>query len=256
MIHNENSRVKIPAILHLLRLGYEYIPQEQHKKRDLKTNIFPNLFIKSVSKINNDVFTEKEVQRFLEEITLDLDNEDLGEKFYERLTSTSGIKLIDFADFEKNAFHITTELPYKNEDESFRPDITLCVNGMPLAFIEVKKPHNRDGVLAERRRMNKRFENKRFRRFANITQLMVFSNNMEYEDGVIDPVFGAFYAPSTYGNFNFNFFREDEEFPVSQALKNLNENQENKILKDNNLLVIKHNPEFKTNKNPNTPTNR
>jgi type I restriction enzyme R subunit len=31
---------------------------------------------------------------------------------------------------------------------------------------------------------------------------------------------------------------------------------ENFILKDNNLAVIKSSPEFLTNKNPNTPTNR
>jgi type I restriction enzyme R subunit len=31
---------------------------------------------------------------------------------------------------------------------------------------------------------------------------------------------------------------------------------ENFVLKDNNLAVIKSSPEFLTNKNPNTPTNR
>lgn len=51
----------------------------------------------------------------------------------------------------------------------------LLVNGMPLAFVEVKTPNNKKGMLAERDRINERFQNKRFRRFANITQLMVFS---------------------------------------------------------------------------------
>lgn len=27
----------------------------------------------------------------------------------------------------------------------------------PLVFLEVKKPHNREGILAERKRMNQRF---------------------------------------------------------------------------------------------------
>lgn len=31
MIHNENSRVKIPAIAHLTRLGYTYLPLKQCK---------------------------------------------------------------------------------------------------------------------------------------------------------------------------------------------------------------------------------
>lgn len=256
MTHNENSRVKIPAILHLMRLGFTYIPHTDHHFRDIKTNILPEIFKKKLQEINGNTFTKEDFKRLLEEIVLELDYEDLGESFYDRLVSKSGIKLIDFSNFDKNAFHVTTEMTYKNEDEEFRPDITLFINGLPLAFIEVKKPHNKEGILAERRRMNSRFKNKKFRRFANITQLMVFSNNMEYEEGVVDPVFGAFYAPSSYSDFNFNFFKEDIDFPVQQNLLSLNNEDENLILKDNNLMVIKHNPEFATNKHENTPTNR
>lgn len=254
MTFNENSRVKIPAILHLMRLGYEYIPLTKQTRRE-DTNIFEDLFVESISKINPEVSAE-EIKRLLDEISLELDYEDIGEKFYQRLTSTSGIKLIDFNNFSKNSFHITTELTCKNGEEEFRPDITVIINGMPLAFIEVKKPHNRDGILAERSRINSRFKRKHFRKFANITQLMVFSNNMEYEDGVVEPIFGAFYATAAYADLNFNYFREDDDYPVRQKLIELSDAQENSILKDNNLLVIKHSPEFQVNKNPNSPTNR
>ncbi|TSJ44881.1 type I restriction endonuclease subunit R [Fluviicola chungangensis] len=254
MKFNENSRVKIPAILQLMRLGYEYIPQTDRHYRE-NTNIFPEIFVNSLYRINPEA-NKEEILRVLDEIALELDYEDLGQKFYERLTSKSGIKLIDFQNFENNSFHVTTELTCKNGDEEFRPDITVLINGMPLAFVEVKKPHNKEGVLAERSRINSRFKNKRFRRFANITQLMVFSNNMEYEDGIVEPVFGAFYATSAYSDLHFNYFREDEDYPVQQKLLVLTEQQENAILKDNNLLVIKQSPEFNTNKNPNSPTNR
>lgn len=254
MIFNENSRVKIPAILHLLRLGYHYIPQKDQTRR-MDTNIFESIFLESLSKINPNS-TQEELLRLLDEISFELDYEDLGRKFYERLVSTSGIKLIDFKNFNNNSFHVTTELTCKNGDEEFRPDITLLINGLPLAFIEVKKPHNKEGVIVERNRMNQRFKNKYFRKFANITQLMVFSNNMEYDDGIVDPVFGAFYATSAYNDLRFNFFREDPDYPVRQALLPLKDEKENAILRDNNLMVIKHNPEFQTNKFENTPTNR
>ena len=92
-----------------------------------------------------------------------LDNDDLGQAFYNMLTSTSGTRLIDFRDFDNNFFHVVTELTYKNGDEEFRPDITLLINGMPLAFIEVKNSNNQDGVLAERNRINTRFKNKKFK---------------------------------------------------------------------------------------------
>ena len=254
MIFNENSRVKIPAILHLMRLGYTYISQNQQDRRD-DTNIFEDIFVDSLQRINPDS-TKEEILRILDEICLELDYEDLGRKFYQRLSATSGIKLIDFKNFNNNSFHVTTELTCKNGDEEFRPDITILINGMPLAFVEVKKPHNKEGILAERNRINARFKNKRFRRFANITQLMIFSNNMEYEDGIVEPIFGAFYATSAYFDLSFNYFREDEDFPVNQKLRVISEQEENAILKDNNLLVIKHSSEFKTNKEPNTPTHR
>ena len=79
-------------------------------------------------------------------LRLKLDYDDLGREFYKAVTATSGIKLIDFKDFTKNSFHVTTELTCKNGDEEFRPDITVLINGMPLVFIEVKKPNNKEGV--------------------------------------------------------------------------------------------------------------
>ena len=68
---------------------------------------------------------------------------------------------------------------------------------MPLCFIEVKKPHNREGIIAERNRMNVRFQNKKFKNFINISQIMMFSNNLEYDSESITPVHGAFYGTTS-----------------------------------------------------------
>ncbi len=254
MTFNENSRVKIPAILHLCRLGYTYIPLVQ-AKRDESTNIFTYIFAESILRINPDM-DEHGVKRIFEKVSLILDYEDLGEAFFNMLTETSGAKLIDFKNFSNNSFHVVTELPYKNGDDEFRPDITLLVNGMPLAFIEVKKPNNKDGIKAEKERMNTRFKNKKFRKFINISQILVFSNNMEYDTESIEPIQGAFYASTSSDKANFNCFREEEKFDFANLLQPENDDVENFILKDNNLVAIKHSPEFATNKNVNTPTNR
>ena len=192
MAFNENTRVKIPAILHLCRLGYTY-QSLSNAKRDEGTNIFTEIFAESILRINPDA-DESDVKRLFEDVSLALDNEDLGKAFYELLTATSGIRLIDFKNFDNNSFHVVTELPYKNGDDEFRPDITLLINGMPLAFVEVKKPNNQEGVLAERDRINRRFKNKKFRKFINVSQLFVFSNNMEYDTESIEPIQGVFYA--------------------------------------------------------------
>ena len=55
----------------------------------------------------------------------------------------------------------------------------IAEEGDELVFIEVKKPNNHEGILAERNRINTRFKNKKFRKFINLSQILVFSNNME-----------------------------------------------------------------------------
>ncbi|MFZ1567240.1 MAG: type I restriction endonuclease [Thiolinea sp.] len=254
MRFNEDTRVKIPTILHLARLGYTYLSLKD-AQWDENTNIFPNLFCAAISKINPELETP-DIERLLEDVSLLLANEDLGKAFYDRLIQGSGTRLLDFEHFDKNSFHVVTELTCKNGDDEFRPDITLLINGLPLVFIEVKKPHNRDGVLAERSRINARFQNKKFRRFINITQLMLFSNNMEYDNDSPEPLEGAFYASTSYQQAMFNYFREEEALNIAALLKPENEATENAVLKDTNSLIIKNSPEFLTNKSPATPTNR
>ena len=254
MTFTEDSRVKIPTILHLVRLGYEYLSLKE-ANWDTGSNIFPDIFSQAIARLNPDI-EHDDIARLLEEVKLTLDNEDLGKAFYEKLTDQSGVKLIDFNNIKNNRFHVVTELTYQKDDEEFRPDIILLINGMPLVFIEVKKPNNKDGVLAERQRINTRFQNTKFRRFVNITQLMLFSNNMEYDDESPQPIEGAFYASPSYHEPVFNYFREEEIFNLTALLQPEDESIENKILKDNNLEVIKNNPEFITNKSPETPTNR
>lgn len=254
MAFNENTRVKIPAILHLCRLGYKYVSLSK-AKWNVETNIFTDIFEESIQRINPHL-EQGDVKRLLEDVSFVLDNEDLGEAFYNMLIATSGIKLIDFKDFSNNSFHVVTELTYKNGEDEFRPDITLLINGMPLAFVEVKKPNNQEGVLQERDRINVRFKNKKFRKFINISQVLVFSNNMEYDIESIEPIQGAFYASTSYASANFNCFREEEKFDLATLLKDEDDDLENFVLKDNNLSAIKHSPEFITNKEPNSPTNR
>lgn len=72
----------------------------------------------------------------MDEITFQLDYDDLGGDFYKSLTASSGVKLINF---NNNPFHVTTVLKCKNGDEEFRPEITLLINGIRLVFIESKK---------------------------------------------------------------------------------------------------------------------
>lgn len=252
---SENTRVKIPALVHATRLGYDYISlKDPNLVIDKNTNIFKNIFSESLKKINNK--DDINIDKVLNELTIQLDNEDLGKKFYNTLLNgLNGIKLIDFDNINNNTFNVVTELPYENGEDNFRPDIIMLINGMPLGFIEVKKPNNREGILAERNRINTRFKNKKYRRFVNITQLLVFSNNQEYNDDSVVPIEGAFYGTPSYKSVFFNCFRE-EDGSILDNIQEKDEDKENYILKDTNYVSIKGTPEYSTNLSSKTPTNR
>jgi len=303
MAFNENTRVKIPAILQLTRFGYEYVSLKD-AVWDIDTNIFTDIFRDSILRINakpeprmqripgankrasgitdfhpkeyshtgaendqpgmaaesvssyyNIDISHDDISNLLIELKNLLDYEDLGRAFYNRLVSTTGIRLIDFEDFSNNRFHVCTELTCKNGEDEFRPDITILINGMPLVFIEVKKPNNIEGILAERNRINARFQNKKFRRFLNATQFMIFSNNMEYDNESTVPIQGAFYASVSRTEAAFNCFREEDP-AIFDRLSELDEDLENFVLKDNNLVAIKDSAEYITNKSTAKPTNR
>lgn len=251
---NEDSRVKIPALLHLTRLGYQYLPLKG-AAWDKRSNIFTAIFETALLRINPGL-DPAEIRQQLEGIQLDLQNEDLGKAVHKRLIARSGVRLIDFDRLENNSFHVVTELPFENGEDNFRPDITLLVNGMPLAMIEVKKRMNPGGVLEERRRMNRRHANRKFRHFFNLTQLLVFSNNMEYDDAATEPIQGAFYAASTYGEAHFNYFREERSASLTTAIGPPDSEVEDLILTDTNLVAIKGTAEFERNKALDTPTHR
>ena len=102
-------------------------------------------------------------------------------------------------------------------------------------------------MLAESARMNKeRFPNKKFRRFINITQLMIFSNNMEYDAlGGIVPIQGAFYCTGARSYSPFNCFREENlsaqkiaPFHCDYPYKDIDKTAEKSFIQAQNIKPI------------------
>ena len=264
---NEATRVQMPAMVHLTRLGYGYIGKISEDMAgsiyDPDTNILIDVFKRQFELLNPSA--KGEFTQTLRSIRQELANDDLGKSFYKRLTTVSPVRLIDFDNPQNNSFHFTAEFTCKNGQDEFRPDITMFVNGLPLCFVEVKKPNNHGGMVAESKRMNlERFPNRKFRRFINITQLMIFSNNMEYDTmGGIAPIQGAFYCTAARESTPFNCFREENpsNLPIAPFIKeypygSIKQDEEKRILSDFNCQVIHHTPEYQTNLDVNTPTNR
>ena len=263
---SELTRVQMPAIMHLTKLGYEYFGKITKEKENIEydpdTNILIEVFKESFLKLNPNY--QGNVEQILNEIKQELDYDDLGKTFYKKLTSISPYKLVDFEDAKNNVYHCTAEFTCERDGENFRPDITIFINGLPLVFVEVKKPNNPGGMIEEANRMNNvRFPNKKFRRFINITQLMIFSNNMEYDaEGGIVPIQGAFYCTASKDKAKFNCFREDEivngqpVYVTQYPYKELDLEVEKRVLTDFNCQVIHTSVEYQKNKEINTPTNR
>lgn len=217
MRFNEDTRVKIPATIQFLRLGYQY-QSMKNADIDFNTKIFTERFKQAIERINGRSFSQEEISSLLTDIHTVIRNNDLGKEFYFWLTNPQDrIKLIDFDDIDNNDFAVVDELPFSiiegTEEGSFRPDINILVNGMPLAFLEVKKPNNEGGIQKEFDRMiDKRLQNQEYKKFFNMIEIVSFSNNMEYEDAddAEDVKAGSFYTTPNAANTSFSFLREDD----------------------------------------------
>jgi type I restriction enzyme R subunit len=96
MKFNEDSRVKIPTILNLCRLGYEYLLL-RNATWGKETNVFTDIFKESIFKINREELPLDEISGYYDNISLLLEN-------------------------------VVTELPYEKDDDTFSPDIILLIN--------------------------------------------------------------------------------------------------------------------------------
>ncbi|WQW58935.1 type I restriction endonuclease subunit R [Helicobacter pylori] len=185
MPYNEITRVQIPALMHLAKLGYNFISQKDKPNLDTATNILTDSFTQAFARLN----PTKNAKDVLAEMKKRLNYDDLGKSFYEYLLKSEN-QIIDFDNPNNNLYEMMTELPYK----SFRPDITLFINGLPLVNIEVKQPYAEKGIKEERDRHTKRYENPENKIFYNLAQIWLFSDNLPYDEN--NPDQGVFYSAS------------------------------------------------------------
>lgn len=256
----EDKYVKIPALIHATRIGYTYRSIhgiQENIDYDPDTNIFFDSFRNGVGKVNSREIDASAARELVRQLRQSLSASDLGRDFFNKLqTGINEYKLIDFENPSNNIYEVVTELTYANGEDIFRPDITFLINGIPLFFMETKRQNNKDGIIAERDRMFSRFRNPAFERFVNITQIMAFSNNQEYDDNSRQPIQGSYYASSAYGKLTFNHFREEDKAGMLALVQGRNIETEKFIVEDNNLASYFRTPEYELSIEPTTPANR
>ena len=94
-VFNEDTRVKIPATVQVLRLGYDYQSMKE-AEIDFDTKVFISRFKSSLERINNRDFSDEEISDILTDIHNMIKNNDLGKEFYMWLIKPlDRVKLID-----------------------------------------------------------------------------------------------------------------------------------------------------------------
>ncbi|MGN8420610.1 type I restriction endonuclease [Helicobacter pylori] len=188
MPYNEITRVQVPALMHLAKLGYDFIPtnsKENKPNLDTATNILTDSFTQAFERLN----PTKNAKDALAEMKKRLNYDDLGKSFYEYLLKNEH-QIIDFDNPNNNLYEMMAELPYK----SLRTDITLFINGLPLVNIEVKQPYAKKGIKEEKVRHTNRYKNPENKVFYNLAQIWLFSDNLPYDEN--NPDQGVFYSAS------------------------------------------------------------
>ena len=257
---SELTRVQIPAALHLMRMGYTYLSRnsKEIEERDPDTNILVSVFKEQFLTFNN-YLTDEDFERELANIKLELDQNDLGRSFFKRIQGQEGAVYIDWENPEANTFHLALEVTCQNGQDEFRPDIVVFINGLPLSYIEVKQPNairdGKTGIQSEQDRTRYRFENRKFRRFNNITQLIALSDNLPYISGQGQQKQGSYYGSNAYSKTKFNAFKEEREVDSLNSIVPLRDEQIDFVLEDVKRFALKSQPEFTTNLQPDTPCN-
>lgn len=164
--YQEDHISQIPAIQLLMKLGYKYIsPEEALELRDNRTSnvLLTPILKKQLAKINsinykgeNHSFSEANINLAINEVKdlpIHLGFINANQHFYDLITlgksfeqtingdrKSFSFKYIDWENPENNVYHISEEFAVtrSNRSDTFRPDIVLFVNGLPLGVIECK----------------------------------------------------------------------------------------------------------------------
>lgn len=172
--YKEDHISQIPALQFLIKLGYKYItPDETCRLRFNKNSnvLLEEILTEQLKKLNKINYKEKEylfsennIQSAVEALKnfplkdgLIITNSkvydllSLGKSFEQIIDGdrkSYNIKYIDWENWENNVFHVCEEFEIqRGEDEkTYRPDIVLFVNGIPLVVIECKRPDLKDSL--------------------------------------------------------------------------------------------------------------
>jgi len=167
-IYEEDIKSKIPALQLLQNLGYTYLTSEEalEERKEKRSNvILEGILERQLRKINSfeyrgkkHKFPDKNIKDAVKAIK-DFNLKDglvkTNEKVYDLLClgksfnvgselggNSYNLYYIDWKNIHNNVFHVTEEFAVtrRGSQETYRPDIVLFLNGIPVGVIECKSP--------------------------------------------------------------------------------------------------------------------
>lgn len=171
----ENNISQIPALKMLQKLGYKYLlPDEVMRLRGNSTsNVLLEPILRDqltrintvqVSSYRTTVFSEQNIIAgidALKNLPMSEGYISASQAVYDLLTAGKTLEqivdgdkksyvmqYIDWNNIENNVFHVTEEFAVSRTgmNDTYRPDIVLFVNGIPLCIIECKRPDIKDSL--------------------------------------------------------------------------------------------------------------
>jgi len=164
----EDHISQIPALQLLMKLGYRYLtPEEALEARGSRSSnvLLETILKKQLQEINKIEYRGKEFPFSEANINTailalrDLPLQDgflaANKAFYELITLGKGLeqtvlgdkksfsfKYIDWDNPENNVYHVTEEFSVLRSErtDTYRPDVILFINGIPMVVIECKSP--------------------------------------------------------------------------------------------------------------------
>jgi len=166
--YQEDHSSQIPALLLLANLGWQYLTPAQTERLRLgsQKKVILKPILKDWLQKHNQIdfhgatyaFSESNIEQAIEELQR-IEFVDgvriANEQAYDRLTlgtsleqridgdrKSFNLRYIDWQTPANNVYHFTAEYPVLREGrtDTYRPDIVLFVNGIPLAVVENKRP--------------------------------------------------------------------------------------------------------------------
>ncbi|WP_273445852.1 type I restriction endonuclease subunit R [Neolewinella agarilytica] len=164
----EDHVSQLPALQLLLNVGYDYLPpaEADRLRGGRRSNVLLEPILRERLAALNSITRRGEVYAFSEanldaavlavrELPLQEGPINANRHLYDLLTmgktleqridgdkKSHTLHYIDWVNVERNAFHVTEEFSVtrSGRSDSYRPDLVLFVNGIPLVVIECKSP--------------------------------------------------------------------------------------------------------------------